>query len=216
MTVAELFLDRQLRGGRLPPCPSGTGNCARVRITRRLRHSIFGALFSRRKARDKAFERYCGFRPSELESRQKCAPVPKERCGIGWRVMSKKMVRSLELGRIAVCRRQESGEHVAATESPFLPDHVAGRKPRLRHLNRPYVAQTFLDTGAKLGDEMSKSRVLIIALPPVRRILHAARPASALAPQRPFDIGLEGYMCVNVAPTDFPRFGVRRTTGGKK
>ena len=42
-----------------------------------------------RKAREDTFKRNCGLRPRQLESRQKCTPVPKERWGFGWRLMSK-------------------------------------------------------------------------------------------------------------------------------
>ena len=118
-------------------------------MPRRLRHSIFPALLSRRisgKRARYALERDSRLRPSELETEAEMHACAEGEVRV--RVARDvETVRILELGRIAVCRREESGEHVAAAELPSLPDHVAGREARLGHLHWRYVAQAFLDAG---------------------------------------------------------------------
>ena len=136
----------------IPPAPphaaSRTGSCVRARMPRRLCHSIFACRGEAhiRKACEDALECDRGLRPGELEAEAEMHACAEGKVRV--RVpRDVETVRMLELRRIAVCRREESGEHVAAAELPSLPDYVAGREARLRHLHRRYVAQAFLDAG---------------------------------------------------------------------
>jgi hypothetical protein len=92
-----------------------------------------------RKAREDTFKRNCGLRPRQLESEAEMYAGSKGEVGV--RVAPNvETVRVLELGGIAVRRRQQSRKHVSSAELLPLPDHVADGEARLRHLNGRDVA----------------------------------------------------------------------------
>ena len=74
------------------------------------------------KARDDAFERDRGLRPSELKTKAEMHTVPKERCGFGWRVMGLHSLNRSALERLI----DQSAQ--AAVLRVVLSDHVEREK----------------------------------------------------------------------------------------
>ena len=71
-------------------------------------------------------------------------------------------VRNVELGGIAVRRRQERGEHVAAPEIAAVQLAVADRETRFRHLHRRDMAQALLYAGRHQARVATQATHLIL------------------------------------------------------